>query len=277
MPATQWKDYITMFYGPPGVGKTTFVNSMGERVLFLSTDRGTRFLSTMRVDCNSWEHFLAAQQTIASKGKGHYDVVCIDHVDDMSLMCENYVCQQLGIVSLADAGFGKGFSQYRKTILSFVQDLMRLNTGVCFICHEVIKTVKVRSIELQRTMPELSKSAWKVVVPLADLIGYCGFRTVRNTQTGKIQEIRVLETIPREALYLKDRTRRTKPLETGYEPLDGDTFVRTFYGAQNPIGDNYAAYESTTDNSPATGTTGPTRGGATATAPTPGRRARPRR
>jgi hypothetical protein len=79
-------------------------------------------------------------------------------------------------------------------------------------------------METERTMPDLSKSAWKVIVPKCDLVGYCGFKVIKKG--GKRQEIRILETIPREDLYVKDRTNRD--FEGTYEELNGKKFVATF-------------------------------------------------
>lgn len=227
--ATRVQDYILMFYGPPGVGKTTFVDQLAPRVLFLSTDRGTRFLNTMRVECHSWAKFEQVVKTLEAPGAAkQYDLVCIDHVDDMANMAEDSVCKRLGIESLGDAGYGKGWKAYRRAIESFVQRLLKLGIGVVFVCHEEIKTVRTRAVELDRTMPLLSKSSWKVIVPMADIIGYCGYRTLK-LEGGKRKEIRVLETVPREDLYVKDRTRRVRP-SGPYELLDGSKFLATFSG-----------------------------------------------
>jgi phage nucleotide-binding protein len=230
--ATEFKDYITMFYGPPGVGKTTFVNGIANgRVLFLSTDRGTRFLNTMRKECTTWADFekwvtkLEAMENV----RDHYDLVCIDHADDMMNMLEDDVCAKLRIEALGDAGYGKGWKAYKQNITRFLQRLMKLNLGIVFICHETIKTVKTRNIELERTMPHLSKSAWNALVPLADIIGYCGFRYVKGdaTKGTKGGEIRILQTTPMESLYAKDRTSRNRPAN-GVEMLDGEKFMATF-------------------------------------------------
>jgi phage nucleotide-binding protein len=227
-PAVKHTDYLMLFYGPPGVGKTTFVNKFG-RVLFLSTDRGTRFISTMRMECHKFEDFILTLAELKRPGNvKHYDLVCIDHVDDFANMAELYVCERLGIEALSDAGYGKGWSMYRKTMANYIQSLLRLNLGVMFIAHETIKTVRTRTMELERIMPSLSKSAANVVLPLCDLIGYCGFRTIK--QSGKRKEVRTLETKPREDLHVKDRTSRRR---SELELLDGEKFINSFKGTKH--------------------------------------------
>ena len=223
-------DHIMMFYGPPGVGKTTFVNNMGN-VLFISTDRGTRAYKAMRAEVSSWSQVVDVIKKLKAGGAVAYDMVCIDHISDIAAMAEQHVLEKLGVEGLGDAGYGKGWKAYKDMLSAFVRDLLSMDVGVVFIAHEKIQTVRTRAIETERTMPALTKSAWNVIVPLTDIVGYCGFRTVRKNRPGGKKgppvEVRVLETEPREDLYAKDRTNRNRP--TGaHEMLDGAKFITTF-------------------------------------------------
>lgn len=221
------QDYIIMVFGPPGVGKTTFVNNFGN-VLFLSTDRGTRFLEAQRVECLSWNKFEKVARELEAPKAPHYDFVCIDHVDDFANMAEDDLCKQLGVMSIGDvAGFGKGWKMYRQRVQGYIRRIMRLQTGVVFIAHEDTRKIKTRSIELDRTVPLMGKTAWKAIVPIADVVAYAGFRTIVNKANKKREEVRTVETDPREDLYAKDRTLRNRPKER-YALLDGAAFVATF-------------------------------------------------
>ncbi len=208
---------------------TTFVDEMtNHRTLFISTDRGTRFRDMMRLECHNWDKIEATIKELErdpTNTKALYDAVCIDHVDDAANMLEDKVCNDLHVEALGDAGFGKGWKAYRRGIERIVHRIMRLGLGVIFIAHEDIKTVETRISKVDRTMPSLQKTAWKVIVPLADIIGFCGYKTLK-TDSGR-KEIRTLETSPREDLYVKDRTDRVKPAK-GWEVLDPKKFVATF-------------------------------------------------
>jgi DNA polymerase III delta prime subunit len=229
------KDYILMFYGPPGVGKTTFASRLG-KVLFLSTDRGTRHLDAMRVECNDWAKFEKTLKKVErmEDPSAHYDFIAIDHLADWHNMAEDQTCVLLGVNGLSEAGYGKGWKEYKRLMRSYVQRILALGIGVILIAHEKTEVIKNRSIELNRTSPGLQKTAWDVIVPITDMIAYCGFRTVtvRQGDKKKRKEVRVLETVPREDLYLKDRTVREKP-EEGYEPLNARKFLETFKSASS--------------------------------------------
>ncbi len=221
------KESIMLFYGPPGIGKTTFVNAMYPRVLFISTDRGTRWVSAMRLECGSMTRLKEIVEALEKQKEDPYDLVCIDHLDDILNWCETEVCRKYNIESLSDAKWGKGWKAYKNEIQEIVQRLKRIKSGIVFICHETIRTVKTRVSELDRTMPSISKSGWNVVIPLVDMVGYCGFKMVKDKETGKRKEVRTLETQPTETLYAKDRTTRKQP-EKGWMPLDGKLFISTF-------------------------------------------------
>lgn len=228
--AQNTQDHIMLVYGPPGVGKTTFVNDLADRVLFISTDRGTRTLSATSQECGDWSEVDDVLTALENGQSEHYDIVALDHIDDLALMAETAVCEELKIESLGDAGFAKGWTGYKKKLHSLFARLRRLDLGIVAVCHETFKTVRTRVSETERTMPDMSKSAWKVIVPLADVVIYCGFELVGKGSSKKEQ--RIIITQPTEALYAKDRTNRNVP--AGTELLDGSAFMKTFSESPTP-------------------------------------------
>lgn len=219
------QDHLIMVYGPPGIGKTTFVNNLSDRTLFLSTDRGTRYLSALRVEINSYKDLIGTLSALEKSEARNYDIICLDHVDDIAMILEEHVCLELGIEGLGDLEYGKGWKMFKKELFAMLQRLLRLPCGIVFIAHESIKTIRTKIVETERTMPDIGRTPWKIIVPACDLVGYCGFHTIKKG--GKRGQERVIRTAPLESIYAKDRTSRIKPSE-GYELLDGKQFLKSF-------------------------------------------------
>lgn len=219
-------EYITLFYGPPGVGKTTFVNELANQdVLFISTDRGSRHIVAMREEVDTYQDVLDVLDLLEAPNAPKYDMVCIDHVDDFASAAEEYTLQELNIESLSQKQWGQGWKQLKNNIRHVISRLKKLGMGIVFISHETIKTVKVHGIDREIIQPDMPKTAWKQIIPLVDVVGYCGFRAMKKG--GKRVEERVIYTQPTESVYAKDRTQRNKPTK-GYEYLNGQKFRSTF-------------------------------------------------
>jgi len=226
MPTSSVDQYITLWFGPPGVGKTTFVNNLFDRVLFISTDRGTRFLSTMRQEVNDYKSLIATLDALESGGAENYDAVCLDHIDDICDMLEQHVCDTLGIEALDELDWGKGWKAYRQSIQGLVQRLLRLDLAVSFIAHETSRDIEGGAIKITRIQPSMPKSAWKVIIPMCDIVGYCQMERIK--QGTKRVEARVVKTTPSRNIYCKDRTNRHPTSGGSSEPLDGKKFRSSF-------------------------------------------------
>jgi hypothetical protein len=213
------QDYILCFFGPPGVGKTTFVDETTDNTLFISTDRGTRFRKMLRKEVHNRKELLEAVVALESGQHKKYNMVCLDHIDDICNMLEEAVCKKFGIEDLGDLEWSKGYKMFKKDLWSIMQRLLKLSTGLSFIAHEDIKPVtKSAGRKVDKIRPDMGRSAWKILIPKCDMVGYCGF--------GK-GNVRIIRTMPTSHIYAKDRTRRLKP-KTGCEFLDGKKFAMTF-------------------------------------------------
>lgn len=182
----------------------------------------------MRIPCHSWPDFENTVTLLEQPGAPKYDIVCVDHLDDMVNFAESTVLTDLDAESFSDEKlpWGKGWRIFKRTIMEFIQRLLKLDLGLVFICHDTIREVTIRGIKKKRTVPNIGKSAWNIIVPIVDLGGYCGQVTVKGAD-GKLKEVRFLATQPREDMWAKDRTVRRRPV-SGQELLDGKAFIKTF-------------------------------------------------
>jgi phage nucleotide-binding protein len=230
VPSVDPSDYIMCFFGQPGSGKTTFVNALADRVLFLSTDRGTRFQPSLRVECNSWEDFLEVLTQMEAEEAPEYQIVAIDHASDWANLAETYVLTKLGVESFSDLDWGKGWKAFKTELFTFMARLKALNCGIVFISHETTKELEVAGIKVDRCMPDLGRSAYNMIIPLCDIVGHCWIKPMKDKNNKRVDRW-ALETSPRIDLFAKDRTTRRKPSgERPWEPLDGEHFLSTFGG-----------------------------------------------
>lgn len=220
------EDFIICVYGPPGVGKTTFVDGFADRVFFVSTDRGTRHFEALGEEVETFDEILMVLDKLEKPGaRDHYDMIAIDHAVDFAAMAQRSVCEELDVETVGDAAWSKGWNAYTKAMADVIARVKTLRLGLVFITHEVTRKVDTALGTVDKTMPDMDKRTWKAVIPLCDIVAYCGFRTVKKG--GKLVQLRTVEVDPRESLYAKDRTGRMTS-KRGWELLDGKKFARSF-------------------------------------------------
>jgi hypothetical protein len=153
--------------------------------------------------------------------------VAIDHVDDWAAMAESWVLAKSKVEALADLGYGKGWSLYKRALRGYMERIKRLGLGIVFIAHEEVKTIKIQGRDINKSMPKMSKQAWDMIIPLVDVVAWVGIKPMKG-QDGRRVEQRVLTTEPKEDLYAKDRSRRHRPAGRDWEKLSGLKFAETF-------------------------------------------------
>lgn len=227
---------LMLWYGPPKIGKTTFASQF-PKALFLLTEDGAKHVKVKGWRIRNWAEFITKVNTLeANIATCPFQNIIIDTVDNLSDMCMEFVCANLGIKDLTDADWGKGFAAFTREFKKQVNRLVRLGLGVGFISHAEERSVKADSItnpyapakaddkgNLDITVPTMEKRVRKYILGLVDMILYMAVR-------GQGQKIeRVIYTKPTLTFEAGDRTGRLPECL----PLNFNAFVKAYYGNGN--------------------------------------------
>lgn len=167
--------YITYVYGAPKTGKTTLATQM-DGALLLAFERGYNALpGVMAQDITSWtEMRMVYRELKKDEVKAAYRAVIVDTIDIAADMCQKYICNQNGIESLGDLGYGKGWTAFKAEFNDIFRGLTQLGYAVFFIGHdkEVVVTDPNTGTEYKQIRPALSNSTREVITGMADIYGY---------------------------------------------------------------------------------------------------------
>lgn len=163
--------YITYIYGLPKTGKTTLAVQMPD-CLLLAFEKGYNALpGVMAQDITSWTDLkMVLRELKRTEVKQVYKSIVIDTVDIAADLCQKYICNQNGITSLGELGYGKGWTAFKDEFNSTFRSLTQLGYAVFFIGHskEVItddgKTTIIR--------PALTNTTRTIVTGMSDIIGF---------------------------------------------------------------------------------------------------------
>lgn len=169
-------DYLSIWYGPPKIGKTTLISKFGG-VYFLCTEPGYKFLKIRKSKIDCWEDFVAFVRK-ASKAKKFVktvDMWCIDPIDKLAKFCMSYVCDKRGIDHPSDQEWGKGWEAFRDEFSEWILRLCAIGPGLAAISHVKERDIETRSITLSVETPAMPKTCYTILNDLADItvrIGY---------------------------------------------------------------------------------------------------------
>ena len=168
--STDLSGYITYIYGAPKTGKTTLATQMPGAIL-LAFQKGYNALPGVRAqDITSWGEMKQVYRQLKDpKVKEKYQSIIVDTIDIAADMCQKYICDQNGITTLGELGFGKGWTFFKNEFSLVFRGLTQLGYAVFFIGHdkEVLDDNGNRTIR-----PALANSTRTIISGMADIIGY---------------------------------------------------------------------------------------------------------
>ena len=152
------KGKYAMFYGLPGVGKTSLAAQF-PRVLIAGFEMGTNALNNVYVQpvkgWNDWKT-MVGQLIRKNELKEKFECIAIDTADSAWDLCVKYICGQEGVEKLGDIPWGQGYDMAKKEYQSTFRDLTFAGYGLIFISHSTEKTLKdEKGEEYQQIAPAL--------------------------------------------------------------------------------------------------------------------------
>ena len=209
------RDLITVIYGPPKIGKSTFC-AQADGALFIATEPGLNHLEVSQVPVQSWSELGQVAAEVAG-GKHDFRTVVVDTMDVAYEMCLEHVCAKHGIEHPGDMPHGKGWGLVTSEFKRVISKLARLPYGLILTSHTKNVEEQTRTGEYIRTVPSLGGKAGEAVRAMADVILYA---------TTDAEGNRIIQTKPHRDYIAGDRTGTLPdPL-----PLDYTKFAAAFKG-----------------------------------------------
>ena len=161
---------VFFIWGQSMSGKTYLARQFPNPVI-LNTDGNAKKVETPSIELLDFETFVGVLQELEA-GNHEYQTVIIDLVDDIKTMLETYVCKKHDVETLADAPFGKAFSDVKSIWKKTMVRLSQLPYNVIFISH--IQEVPDEANN-QRTieMPSLEQKYYNMTMGRCDLSIKC--------------------------------------------------------------------------------------------------------
>ena len=221
IPNTRFEDMITLIYGAPKVGKSTFCSQF-DSPLFLDSEAGLRSLSTYNVSIGSWDDVIETYKELAAAkkaGKLIFKTLVFDTIDNFYTMCMEHTCQRNGINHPSDLDYGKGWQMVKIAFINAMNAFKALGLGVVYVAHVNEKEIKTRSGSYTRRDAAIAGQAYNIITSSCDFILYAA---VEGTPDGG--EKRIIHTKPCEFWNAGDKTGKL-PAEI---PLDAQAFIAAF-------------------------------------------------
>lgn len=168
------KGKYILVYGKPKTGKTTLASRFPKNLL-IAFEKGYNAIDGIRaIDINKWADFkLVLRQLEKAEAREMYDTITIDTTTIAYEMCEQYVCAQNGVQSIADIPWGQGYTATKKEFEKCLRKITMLGYGLVLISHiETRKEKTSDDSEVEILAPSMPKRCYEVVNQIVDIIGY---------------------------------------------------------------------------------------------------------
>lgn len=155
-------------------GKTTFMTNI-PGALVLSFEPGLNARAGVYAQkINKWADLkLVYRELQKPEVQAKFKCICFDTIEIAATMCQDFVCAQAGVQSMADVGYGKLYKAYETEFSKVIRGIAMLGYGCIFACHTETKEIatKQENVVVERIQPKLDRRAFDIINGLVDIIG----------------------------------------------------------------------------------------------------------
>lgn len=168
------KGKYILIYGKPKCGKTTLASHFPKNLL-VAFEKGYNAIDGIKaIDINKWADLkLVLRQLEKKEAQEMYDTITIDTTTIAYEMCEQYICAQHGVQTIADIPWGQGYTATKKEFEKCLRKITMLGYGLVLISHIETRKEKLSDDnEIEILAPSMPKRCYEVVNQIVDIIGY---------------------------------------------------------------------------------------------------------
>jgi len=132
----------TLIYGVHGIGKSTWA-ATADHPIFLPTEEGVNDIECAKFPlASSWDQVEANLQSLATQDHA-YKTLVVDSLDWLERLIWKAVCDEKGVQSIDDIGYGKGYNAasdwWAKLLraLTYLRDVKGM--GIILIAHSKVE------------------------------------------------------------------------------------------------------------------------------------------
>jgi GTPase SAR1 family protein len=176
---------IMILYGPPKVGKSTFVSKL-DKALILDSEEGHMALNSVYLNINSTTDVDEVVNAIIKKGtelKGQYpyDFIVLDTIDQLEKYAENSATKKYKTSTkgknfdgdtVLELDFGLGYYYLREETMKRIHNLAKVCRHLILIAHVRPKALDKGGISVEVNELSLTGRLGSMICNMADAIGY---------------------------------------------------------------------------------------------------------
>lgn len=194
-----------LIYSDYGLGKTTFCAEAPE-VLIIAPEPGLNAVAGYKHEVKDWDEMRETYHALAQRPEQYpYKTIAIDTLDVAFKMCQDWVCKKHGVEHETDIpGFAKGYTLINNEFYKIINGLLNLPFGLFLTAHPREVTIKTRTSEYVKWVPDLPDKIRGRIIGLVDFVLRGSTREHKDTD-GVIEVEHILYTKPHDRWIAKDR------------------------------------------------------------------------